>query len=168
MILIVVATYFLNPTHQVKLLLTLTTSNISKNITNCEEFCEDSKNSLWFSMFRPWSIVVTINVNKGYHSLSSPFTFFMTFVHCNLFNHANNDIPSSDSMFTPTIGFFMNVSEPNMGCCSHKIYSSRCGCGMYFLTLHIKSSSNTCDDYFSSIDTNTTIVNCCFYRFGSS
>lgn len=112
-----------------------------------------------------WSIVVTINIDKKFHFLFGSSRLFMTLVHCNLFNHANKDIPSNDSLLIPTISFFMNVSKSRMGYCSHRVYWSRCGYGVFFITLHIKSSSNTCDDYLHSTNTNTidTIIATCSF-----
>jgi hypothetical protein len=67
-------------------------------------------------MFRPRSIAVAVNNDGGFHSLNGPSPLFTTLVHCNLFNHAKNGIPSNDSLLIPAINFFMNMSNSRMGC----------------------------------------------------
>jgi hypothetical protein len=46
-----------------------------------------------------------------------------------------------------------------------RVYWSRWGYGVYFISLHIKLSSNTCDDYLHSTNTNTidTIIATCSF-----
>ncbi len=122
---------------------------------------EISSNSACSNLDR--SIVVIINIDINFYFCSSPL--FTILVYCNLFNHVNNDIPSDDSLLIPTISFAMNVFKSRMGYCSHKVYLSSCGYGVYFITLHIKSSSNTRDDYLNSTNTNTThtiVIICSF------